>query len=407
MLRTHNAEFYSAKHMNRLLFLTALLALTLTHCRRTATQVIQAVVIASDSTRQVSATSVAVKPKEGPRRVEILFLGDNGHHRPLERVPQLMAALGNRGINITYTDQLTDLNAENLARFDGLLIYANWDSIPKPQERALLDFVAAGKGLIPVHCASYCFRNSAEYVDKVVGGQFWRHRMDTIQTRTVAANDPIMAGLAPFRAYDETYLHSHLQPDNHILAVRDVKADQAKDLADAGRAGSTEEPYTWTRTYGKGRVFYTAYGHDERTWSQPGFQQLLERGILWAVGDAVKKQHDDLSPQAFSYKEARLPNYEKRTGPEAYRQQLPLSPEESMKHLQVPVGFSLGLFAHEPDVMHPMAMTWDDRGGYSCSLPKTTPTSASPTGKAATTSCFAKTPTPMAAPTSLPGGPRA
>lgn len=295
-----------------------------------------------------------------PRRTEILFLGDNGHHKPIERVPQLMAALGNKGINITYTDKLADLNADNLNRYDGLLIFANWDSIAKPQEKALLDYVASGHGVIPVHCASYCFRNSSEYVDKVVGGQFWRHKMDTIQTRFTQANSPITAGLPSFKAYDETYLHTHLQADNNVLAVREIKAAQAKDMAASNRPDAKEEPYTWTRNYGKGRVFYTAYGHDERTWGQPAFQQLLERGILWAVGDGVKKQHDALNVQTFTYREANLPNYEKRPG--AQLEQNPLSPEESMKHIQVPAGFTLDLFAHEPSVMHPIAMSWDERG---------------------------------------------
>lgn len=311
--------------------------------------------ILTQCARQSASQTSVRESVSKPRRTEILFLGDNGHHKPIERVPQLMAALGNKGINITYTDKLEDLNPDNLNKYDGLLIFANWDSIPKPQEKALLDYVASGKGLIPVHCASYCFRNSAEYVDKVVGGQFWRHRMDTIQTRTVQPNNPIMMGLQSFKAYDETYLHSHLQADNNVLAVRDIKADQAKDKPD-----QKEEPYTWTRLYGKGRVFYTAYGHDERTWSQPGFQQLLERGILWAVGDDVKKLHDALNPQPFAYHEAKLPNYEKRPGPQL--QQEPLSPEESMKHIQVPVDFTLDLFAHEPNVMHPIAMSWDERG---------------------------------------------
>ncbi|WP_461053808.1 PVC-type heme-binding CxxCH protein [Spirosoma arcticum] len=308
-----------------------------------------------------------------PRRTEILFLGDNGHHKPIERVPQLMAALGNKGINITYTDKLEDLNADNLNKYDGLLIYANWDSIPKPQEKALLDYVASGHGLIPVHCASYCFRNSSEYVDKVVGGQFWRHKMDTIQTRFVQPNSPLTTGLSSFKAYDETYLHTHLQADNNVLAVRDIKADQTKDRPD-----QKEEPYTWTRQYGKGRVFYTAYGHDERTWSQPEFGQLLERGILWAVGDEVKKWHDALNPQPFAYHEAKLPNYEKRPG--AQLQQEPLSPEESIKHIQVPVGFTLDLFAHEPNVMHPIALAWDERGRLYALITKDYPNERKPEG---------------------------
>ncbi|WP_461129525.1 PVC-type heme-binding CxxCH protein [Spirosoma aerophilum] len=331
------------------------------------------IVALAQCARQSATQTTSRQEPVKARRTEILFLGDNGHHRPIERVPQLMAALGSKGINITYTDKLEDLNAENLNKYDGLLIFANWDSIGKPQEKALLDYVSSGKGLIPVHCASYCFRNSSEYVDKVVGGQFWRHKMDTIQTHFTQPNNPIVAGLPSFKAFDETYLHSHLQADNNVLAVRDIKADQAAD-----KPGVKEEPYTWTRQYGKGRVFYTAYGHDERTWSQPGFQQLLERGILWAVGDDVKKQHDDLKPQPFAYNEAQLPNYEKRPGPQL--QQKPLSPEESMKHLQVPVDFTLDLFAHEPNVMHPIAIAWDERGRLYALVTKDYPNERKPEG---------------------------
>lgn len=319
-----------------------------------AALLVQCVRTPMDSSR---GTSAQVRP----RRVEILFLGDNGHHQPRERVPELMAALGNKGINITYTDRLEDLNTANLSQYDGLLIYANYDSLPKPQEEALLGFVASGHGLIPVHCASWCFRNSAAYVDTLVGGQFFRHGMDTIQTKVVAKPNSIMTGLLPSRVYDETYTHTHLRPDNDILTERDVKPGKdAANVATAGRPDALTEPYTWTRTYGKGRMFYTALGHDERTWNNPGFQQLMERGILWAVGDLVKKQRDSLNPQPFAYHEANLPNYEKRPG--AQLQQEPLSPDESMKHIQVPAGFSLELFAHEPNVMHPIALAWDERG---------------------------------------------
>ena len=48
--------------------------------------------------------------------------------------------------------------------------------------------------------------------------------------------------------------------------------------------GRDKEPWTWVRTHGKGRVFYTAWGHDQRTFGNPGFQNLVERGIRWACG---------------------------------------------------------------------------------------------------------------------------
>ncbi|MEY3350712.1 MAG: hypothetical protein RIQ50_823 [Bacteroidota bacterium] len=297
--------------------------------------------------------STSVFAQKG-RRVEVLFLGDNGHHRPIERIPSLMAALGPKGINFTYTDDLSDLNKENLSKYDALMIYANWDKIDSSAEKALLDFVASGKGFLPIHCASYCFRNSDAYV-KLVGGQFWRHTMDSITLTITQPESGIMKAMKPFTVFDETYLHSQLQPDNNVLATREIKSDQLKDRPD-----SKTEPYAWTRRFGQGKVFYAALGHDERTWNTSGFQDLLYYAILWTLNDNAYMSYIARNPQTFQYKEAKLPNYEKRPGIQL--QQLPLSPEESMKHIQVPVDFTLELFAAEPNVMHPIAMSWDEKG---------------------------------------------
>src|ERR1044071_2450822 len=39
-----------------------------------------------------------------------------------------------------------------------------------------------------------------------------------------------------------------------------------------------------------------------------------------------------------------------------------LPPEEAQKKFAVPEGFEVRLFAAEPDVINPVAMTWDERG---------------------------------------------
>jgi len=44
------------------------------------------------------------------------------------------------------------------------------------------------------------------------------------------------------------------------------------------------------------------------------------------------------------------------------RVQNPLSPEDSQKHIQLPEGFSAKLFAAEPNIINPIAFTWDERG---------------------------------------------
>ena len=42
--------------------------------------------------------------------------------------------------------------------------------------------------------------------------------------------------------------------------------------------------------------------------------------------------------------------------------QKPLEPEESMKHMHLPEGFEVQLFASEPDIYRPICMAWDARG---------------------------------------------
>ncbi len=253
----------------------------------------------------VALTGLPAPAFAQPAKISILFLGDNGHHKPHERYRQIEPVLAARGIRLEYVDSAKALNPETLGRFDGLLVYANLEKITPEQEKALLDYVAGGKGFIPIHCASYCFLNSPKYVE-LVGAQFKSHGTGTFRTVTAHADHPILRGLADFESWDETYVHQrHNDKDRVVLSYR---VDQ-----------KGKEPWTWVRTHGKGRVFYTAWGHDERTWSHPGFQTLLERGIRWAVGadptevplvveaPAMTPQRTDVRP--FAYKEAKVPFY--------------------------------------------------------------------------------------------------
>ncbi len=282
-------------------------------------------------------------------KIEVLFLGHNSeHHNSAQVLPLLASQLSLEGISFTYTSNPDDLNAENLDKYDALMIYANHDSITASQETALLSFVEKGRGFIPVHCASWCFRNSQKYVD-LVGGQFSTHKTDTFTTQIIQPNHVITQGLKPFSTWDETYVHAKLASDINVLMER-VEGDH-------------HEPWTWVKEFGKGRVFYTAYGHDEKTWNNPGFHELMKQGILWAVGDVAKQKWETYSKQlpTLVYRDAEgIPNYEKRNpGP---RYQDPLTPEESARLIQVPVGFDLELFAAEPNIINPIAMEWDEKG---------------------------------------------
>ena len=303
--------------------------------------------------------------------LNVLFLGDNGHHRPRERFGQLQPILANNGVQLTYTENVRDLNLPKLRTFDALILYANIDRIDPPQASALLAYVEGGGGFVPLHCATYCFRNSSEVV-ALMGAQFQGHGTGVFRTEIAEPDHPIMNSFGGFESWDETYVHHlHNEKNRLVLSYR---------VDDEGR-----EPWTWIRIHGAGRVFYTAWGHDQRTFGDPGFQNLVERGIRWAAGEdpaaagpylddqpfpipPMTEERTDVAPFEYVDVGANIPNYppSRQWGVQKEplsKMQKPLPADESIKHYVVPKGFHLELFVSEPQLGgKPIAMTWDERG---------------------------------------------
>ena len=121
--------------------------------------------------------------------IDVLFLGDQGHHQPLPRFKQLRAALEPRGIRLTYTEDINQLNSKTLENYAALVLYANIDAIAEAPAKALLEFVEQGGGFVPLHCASYCFRNNEDVVN-LIGAQFQRHGTGVFRTKTTEPTQP-------------------------------------------------------------------------------------------------------------------------------------------------------------------------------------------------------------------------
>ena len=299
--------------------------------------------------------SSQAKADDGPIRV--LFLGhESEHHNSNLYYPMLSRALGRDAIYFDYVTSVEEAlgDADYLGKFDALLLYANHGRIEPHQWKNLKDYVEGGGGFVPVHCASWCFGNEPGF-DKLVGGRFKSHQGAEFAAKIVKPDHPAMKDVKEFTAWDETYFHNNHNTENRtVLMVREAMP---------GDPHTKPEPWTWVRTQGKGRVFYTASGHDQRVWSHSDFHQLIKSGILWSVGDKARKRYDNFiakrTPLKYE-KRGNIPNYERR--PEPLQYQLPLSPEDSMKYTQVPVGFRMELFAAEPDVINPIYMAWDERG---------------------------------------------
>src|SRR5438270_895635 len=96
----------------------------------------------------------------------------------------------------------------------------------------------------------------------------------------------------------------------------------------------------WVREVGKGRVFYTAWGHDQRTWSNAGFLALVENGMRWAAENSPTQLNARAGLKPFESVQApdKLPNYTPNAqwgtqGDPITTMQKPLDPAVSMKHL--------------------------------------------------------------------------
>lgn len=289
--------------------------------------------------------------------VRVLFVGhDSEKHNSNLYFPILAKALGRDAIYFDYvtTTEAAFDDTEYLDLFDAVLLYANHKEIDPAHWGNLKSFIDEGGGFVPVHCASWCFQNIPEF-DQIVGGRFASHKASIFRPKTIAPDHAAIVDVPEFEAWDETYKHSRYNPEGRtVLQVREVEEDD----------NITEpEPWTWIRTQGKGRVFYTASGHDERVWSLPEFHELLKRGILWSIGDERLASYETFLSQRtpLTYeKRDNIPNYEKRPEPLPY--QHPLSAEDSMDYLRAPADFSVELFAADPDIVNPIYLAWDERG---------------------------------------------
>ncbi|MEI6714272.1 MAG: ThuA domain-containing protein [Verrucomicrobiota bacterium] len=212
-----------------------------------------------------------------PSPIHVLFLGhESPHHNSNVYYPIIRDALAPESIEIDYVTKVDALTADNLQKYDAVLLYANHGKITPEQFDALRGFVESGHGFVPVHCASACFGQNADFV-KLVGARFKSHKSGVFSPAIVNPEHPVMAGLSAYETWDETYVHA-----NHNEEGRTVLMERVE--------GEVREPWTWVREQGKGRVFYTASGHDERTWKDTGFQKLLRNGVVWAVGESRRTE---------------------------------------------------------------------------------------------------------------------
>lgn len=236
--------------------------------------------------------------------IRVLILSGRNNHDWRMTTPYLRELLLETGLfDVRVAEEPAGATAATLQSYDLLVLNYNGPRWGEVTEKAVAAFLQSGKGLVAVHGASYAFSGLEilgergvhtgtiepawpEYA-KMIGGVWTEEAPKTghgkrhsFRVRLTNAAHPIAQGMeGTFIATDELYHNMRMQSNVKVLATA---------YSDPGQGGTAkDEPVLWTLSYGQGRVFHTALGHDLVAMHEPGFIRTFLRGCEWAATGAV------------------------------------------------------------------------------------------------------------------------
>jgi hypothetical protein len=206
----------------------------------------------------------------------IIYGGWQGHH-PKSIAETFHAALEARGLTVRSEASLEVL--DDKALLESLdLICPCWTAgtLTGDQSKNLRDAVHQGTGLGGFHGGmGDAFRGDLEY-EWMVGGHFVSHpHVGDYAIRLTDQHHVITEGFPDHLLYNSEQYYMLTDPANQVL-IDSVYTYEGKRCL---------MPIVWTKSWGKGRVFYSALGHDPSEFTNyPVVKEMTVRGLLWAAG---------------------------------------------------------------------------------------------------------------------------
>lgn len=240
----------------------------------------------------------AQAPQQTPqKKKKLLAIGQTKgfQHDALPDAMGMMWKMGKEsGLWDTYIRTDTQLltkkklggNAKNIDYFDAVFFYTTGElDLDDEQKAALISFVKEeGKGFIGGHTALDTNYQWPEY-GEMIGGYFDRHPWNTFMAPIIVEDrdHPIMRHFPKeFVILDEIYQAKNWDRKNVRVLAR---LDETKiDLKNPNvRRTDNDFAVAWTKNYGKGRVFYTTFGHLEKALERPDIQKMYFEATRWAM----------------------------------------------------------------------------------------------------------------------------
>jgi type 1 glutamine amidotransferase len=138
------------------------------------------------------------------------------------------------------------------------------------EERAVVDFVEAGGGFLPLHNATGLYPAGGPYL-ALLGGTYNGHGpLERFRVRVVDAGHPITRGVSEYEIADEQHTP--------------IPAPGVRILLESRSDDGVAAPAGWVKEVGKGRVAYLANGHTREALLHPSYQLLLRNAMRWCAG---------------------------------------------------------------------------------------------------------------------------
>ncbi len=225
-----------------------------------------------------------------PRLPRVLYLTQSAgyKHEVLPLSEEVLPRIGTaaHAFETTVVHDSSAITADTLRNYDAVVFYTTGElPLSDAQKGALLAFVRNGKGFVGIHSATDTLYNWSDY-GQLIGGYFNDHPWhQQVTIRVEDRTHPATRHLPPtFTLNEEIYqFRNWSRGDVHVLLSLDTRS---VDLMEP-KIKRTDGDFAlaWTKTFGKGRVFYTALGHEAAVWRDDRFQQHLLGGIRWAIGN--------------------------------------------------------------------------------------------------------------------------
>lgn len=226
-------------------------------------------------------TGQGLRRRHGGKRALVVRGGWEGHV-PVPASDRYALVLSESGFEVTLSDSLDSyLDGAQLAATDLVVQCWTMGTMSSQQADGLSRAVRSGTGFAGWHGGIVDAFRAEPLYSLVTGGQFVYHPRGFVryQVRPVAerADHPVLAGVEAFTLATEQY-YVHVDPGIDVLAVTDFVADPAyPDLA------GVVMPVTWTRRWGRGRVFVTTIGHSVSDLEVPQVDAMIRAGMAWAA----------------------------------------------------------------------------------------------------------------------------